>query len=315
MRKSFFPMDNLPTYRASEVGSCLRALVAQHLNYEPKPFTAAQELILEEGKEHENLVIAKLERQGIPVTERQKELSYPTVLYILRGHIDGIIIHNSIPCILEIKALGRFTWETFRREGLAAFPGYAYQASVYSHLAGWPLLGGWPLLLKVKNRDTGQIIDLYLHSPPISFSDIIDKLNSAELSARDGELPAITCDDKERRRCRFSYLCTPTMPEPKQVDKSLIEAAELWREGKGLEKEAEEKIELAKAVFLQYCQLEKMDRVAVSGLSVSYGGMRHRTYLDEAMIKKLVPAEIWEQAQRPGKEYHLLTIRELSERG
>ena len=298
------------TYHMSQAGDCAKALSAQHLGYEATPETASSLLIMEESTWHEGRVVQKLEQEGYVVTDRQKELTLEEALFVLQGHIDGVASRAGLSYLLEVKALGRFTFQKYQRDGLMAFPGYAAQVSCYQHMLKLPIL------LAVKCRDTGQLLETILPDPPMDFYSILDKLLQVEVSVREGELYPATCDEKDKRYCSFRFLCEPS--EEKALAKveslpSLIEAAALWKEGKQLESQAEERLEQAKQAFIAYPQSSQVDKFSVGGVSVSYLGKKSRIYLDEAKLKELLAPEILELARKQGKTWEDVRIRAIKE--
>lgn len=303
-----------PIYRMSESGACPKVLGAIRLGYEPIPETEASLRIMRESQRHEGLVIEDLEEEGYIITDSQKEYIIETPILILKGHIDGIAQKNTHKNTLEIKALGRFTFQKYQSKGLDEFFGYKAQITCYSKATELPIL------LAVKNRDTGEIIKTEFKEPPMSFNDIVDKLNMVELCVMDGVLPdAEFSDDRDQCRwCRFKYLCSkPEVEEKVKLENlpTLVEAAQLHKEGKELAKLADERIESAKETFLAHSKSNKVDKFKVAGVSVSYLGQRQKRYLDEVELKKLVSEDILNKAYKLGKPWEDIRIRILKEEG
>ena len=299
-------------YRMSESGNCPKVLAARQLGYEPVPETEASLRIMRESSRHEGWVCEELESEGYAITDRQKELTIETPLLKLVGHIDGIADKDSTRQLLEIKALGRFTYAKYLREGLDAYPEYQAQVTCYAEALKLPIL------FVVKNRDTGEIIKTRLDKPPMLIDDILSKLNTVELYVRDGELPPEEFDEKRQacRWCHYRYLCTKPEPESEvKVEElpSLLEAAELYKEGKAFEELATERLDQAKSVFLTHSKTTNIDKFKVGGVSVSYLGTRQRQYLDEAKLKELVSGDILKQVYKMGKPWDDLRVRILKE--
>ena len=327
------------TFSMSETGNCVRALVASRMDYEPMPETKGQLRLLRHASRHEEMFANDIaEEHGITLIagglcERCRELGIerkgihveiPTFLYTLVGHLDRRAIINGRQFPVEIKALGRFTFEKFRKNGFEAFPGYAAQEACYLQAEGLPGL------YIVGNRDTGELLkytipykgetikiegfsELHL---PIEFKDIDSKLCAAEVYSRDRVLPDAQFDDKSElcRYCRVKYLCVgeePKVLELHQVD--LLEAARMWIEGSALEKQAEEMKDGAKDAFLNYARQNKQDKFRTGGISVSYKGEVARRYISEAKAKELLDKEILEKLYVDSKPYPSLYIRILKE--
>lgn len=295
-------------YRMSEAGTCSRVLGAVRLGYEPLPETEASKRIMREGQRHEELTIQDLTDEGYVITDRQKEIVLETPILILQGHIDGVARKDGLPYLLEIKSMGRFTFQKYQTKGLGAFP--EYQAQITCYEANTQL----PILYVVKNRDNGELNKMILEKPPIDFSQICDKLNLVELCVQDGVLPdAEYTEDSERCRwCKFPYLCIKPEKEVKVEElPSLIEAAELFKEGKKYEEMSEERIEQAKHIFLSHAKENKLDKYQVAGVSISYSGERQKSYIDEKKLKELVSEDIWKQVYKQSKPWDDIRIRIL----
>ena len=299
-----------PIYRMSESGQCPRALGARRLRYDPMPELEANIRIMREGSRHENLVIEDLTEDGYHIYDRQREVTIETPLLILQGHIDGIASKNGDTRILEIKALGKFTFQKYRSKGLELFPEYQSQITCYAEATNLPIL------YVVKDRDSGELIKTKLSKPPLHIDSILDKLNVVELHVMDRALPdAEFLDNNKCYWCRFKFLCSK--PEPKQESEevniiNLVEAAKIYTDAQQLRKEAEEKIDWAKEVLIGHAKENKISKYRVSDLSVSYRGQTTKEYLDSVLLKKDSP-EIYQKYVRHSKPYDDFSIRRLKE--
>jgi hypothetical protein len=90
---------------------------------------------------------------------------------------------------------------------------------------------------------------------------------------------------------------------------TLIEAAQLWKEGKVEANTGAEKQEKAKDAFLKHAKENKLEKYKTCGLSVSYGGQHSRRYLDEKMLKTLISDKLIEQCMKEGKKWEDIRIR------
>lgn len=230
-------------YRMSEAGGCARVLSAIRLGKEPIPFPSWLITIMNESKRHEGWVIEDLRQEGYEVetggvckeclqrfgSAREGihvELDYP--LFRLLGHMDGNLPVNGHKRPLEIKALGRFTFQKFLTHGFSAFPKYAGQETCYMTAVGEE---NWPGFYIVKSRDTGRKNPFDVHEPPTSMDDIVDKINLVEAQARMGNLIEATCDESDMRYCQFRYLCsTPEKVQVSEITSEVAEAFKLWKD-------------------------------------------------------------------------------------
>ena len=192
-----------PVYRASACGGCIRALVAARLGFDPVEAPEFLARAAEAGSALENVMIEELQASRISVHSRQKEIEIEAPAWVIRGHIDGIAETEQGPHVAEFKTMSGRRFATWKRHGFAAFPRYAAQLSAYHHALNLPIL------FMAMNRDSGETDMLRLPTPPIPFAEVRQKLNTAEVWARKGRLPA--CDYErgsiERRVCPYAYLC------------------------------------------------------------------------------------------------------------
>jgi hypothetical protein len=311
-------------YRMSETGDCLRVLSARRLGYTPLPRPDWQERVLRESQRHEQWVVDDLRENGYDVEragtcqlcgdERygiHVSISTPSVELV--GHLDGRIRRNGRRSPLEIKALGRFTFQKFEREGFSAFPSYAAQQSCYMVAEG---PATWPGLYVVKCRDTGKRIEMEVPEPPMPFGLILERLERVEQAVNegrllDGEYPR---DSELCRWCQFRYLCAEAgeAPQGETIQLSstdladLAEAVRLWREGRELERQARERIESARDVFRTHVNVDRP--LKVFGLVVSLVNKERRSY-PEKLLREYVDENVLEKCLKV-TPYEELRVRE-----
>ena len=325
----------LGVYYMSEAGACTKALAASRLGYEPISQSSSGEVVMREGRRHETHIAEDLKALGYELLDagpcsRCKEefgrevsghhVEYENVLLRLVGHLDWLldIEGQKYPC--EFKSMGLFVYQKFLKEGFESQKGYEAQELCYTAMVENPGL------YVVKNRDNGQMT-LYTvpylgaiipgHKVlPVSttFEEIVDKLNSVEISVRGKELPECTTPEDGRRWCPFRYLCSE--PEPKEkvtevAQGELLEAAALWKEGNELEKQGKDKIEFAKGVLLSQASITP--KFNVGGVGVTYRGKKTRATVDTKLLKELVSKEVFSKVQKQSKPYDDISIRELKE--
>jgi hypothetical protein len=211
----------------------------------------------EEGTKAEPLILSYLEEAGWVLTDKQKEGHLRGGSKVkVRYHPDAIGYHlnDSEPSyVIEAKAFGK---DLFRRAELhgvgSTIPEYNWQMSVMMHAEQKP--GVWV----VYNKVTGEVILEYVHTPPISLAEILDKINKL-MDSIDDDLLERPCDDPKHFPCRYIHL----RPEPGNggVDDTLdIEAVGLQEEFdqlareyltyKGMKDEADKKLETLKEQLL-----------------------------------------------------------------
>ena len=323
-------------YRMSSAGSCPRSLAAERLGYEPIKEPASLTTIGRESTRHESWVADDLTESGIILYDEKQckkcsderhgihvELETPIIKLV--GHMDRRIIIGDKQFPLEIKALGRFTFDQFDRGEFSNFSGYEAQEICYLEAEGKP---GYYV---VKSRDTGKLLKYFVpykgHYPPelpgftrelklsMDIDSILERIHWAEICVQDNILPDYKCNEKESRYCNFRYLCSDVKEEEvaKEVNfPDLVEAAELYKEGKIFSDMAEERIEQAKAAFLNYAKTVDA-KFRVGGVSVSYAGQKQKSYVDEKKLRELVDKELLDKIYAKGKPYDSVYIRVLKE--
>ena len=326
-------------YRMSESGNCPRVLAAPKLGYEPIPESESQIKLLKHASRHEQVVADALSDEGYTLLdaglcldclkefgEKRYGFHVEIITFLIRliGHIDRLIVVNGSSYPLEIKSLGRFTFEKFKRERFGYSPSYAGQEACYLEAIKRP---GF---YAVQNRDTGELLKYSIPRNgkfielegferleiPITYEQVESKLHLVELGVQNQDLPQTAFDEKsnECRWCRVRYLCSKEDKEEKAKDlnlPTLLEAAELYKEGKQFERMAEERVEQARQVFITHAKEQGLEKYRVQNLSISYRGQKTKKWLDEKTIRSLVSPEIVKQAEKESKPYDDYSIRIL----
>lgn len=198
----------LHVYRASGVGSCVKALVAALMGYEEQRYPKAEKIMEDaarEGNLHERSILEYMREQGWDIGGSQAPFSVRVIPgVIIRGHVDGFGTHEDYPeeeFVVEAKTMSNDRFKLWKAEGWAAFRGYAWQISAYMKATG---LRG---LYAIKNRNSGEVIWFILDEPPVKWGTIREHLIRAEMAYLKGDLPP--CDDVdagEKFFCPYVYL-------------------------------------------------------------------------------------------------------------
>lgn len=209
--------DGRWVYRASAVGSCIRALVAARQGYAPMPFPDRTLQIMEEGNIHEPHILAAVSQQGYAIASEQDEVEVPVIRgVVIRGHIDGIASTGGVDRVVDAKAMSKDVFEKWSRHGLKAFPRYAIQLAIYMGALG---LGG---MMACKNRNDGTVDVKTFDELPIKLSVIKAKVARVEMLAKKGELP--TCDTEDQWGCVYRYLHEAREPDDAYDEDEVIDA-------------------------------------------------------------------------------------------
>ena len=148
---------------------------------------------------------------------------------------------------------------------------------------------------------------------PITFDEIVDKLNQVEISVQEGTMP-----DGEAREdcyfCRYKFLCIKQDETKMETidNPPLVEAATQYKNALEMEGQAKEMKELARDTLLNYSKENKVDKYKCHGLSVSYRGQKTKETIDSSLLKKENP-ELYRLCQRQSAPYDDYTIRRVKE--
>jgi len=320
------------------VGQCSRALVAWRLKYDPLPqskididklnyysrleaIAAAQLLDLGYRIEPTTKCLTCLERYGIERYGIHVEIDTP--LFLLVGHLDRrLILDDDRRLPVEIKSLGKSSWHKFQSQQLSGFPSYAGQECAYLEAEKQPGIY-WVL-----NRDTGDPLKYIVNDTkdtvkldgfdkitlPITFDQILDKLNLVEIDVQSNTLSEPE-ESGDCFWCRYKYLCARKDERNLAVVTSsiVVEAAETYKSADDLEKQSKEMKDEARDILLFHCKQSGIEKYKCSGLSVSFRGTRVKTWLDESVIRKEAPPELIRLAERKSEPFPDYTIRRTKE--
>lgn len=253
-------------YRASSVGNCTRNLVAARTGMEPAPPPGWMQTRYDQGHDNEPRILRKLEEEGEwEIEGEQYEITIPVGdSVIIRGHLDAtaeaktsiiqplhptsnglahaIPIHSN--CVVEAKAFATSMWEQFCKKGIAAFPYYEWQASIYSHGLGLPVL--FVVGRKDEEGVVQEIKKQWIDTAPVSLARIKMKVAKVEAQAATGLLPEL-CDLRQFP-CGYYWLGCPSkeVPESLNVEDDLLDSlAAQYSDGKKLEDEGKKKKQAA----------------------------------------------------------------------
>lgn len=329
-------------FRMSEAGGCQLAMAARKLGYEPLPESKESQTIMEEASEDEFRVKRKLISKGLslcsngsPVTCTRcgaggYHVEIETELVKIVGHLDDYIYtphEKMMP--LEIKNLGRFSWNKFHKSNLEGFPEYKAQFALYleaSHSLGGVYITRcrdhgllliytvgevYPQLVE-KLRVLGEVTQL----PMPDINSVLDKIHYVQLLVESSELPPAEFAEgtPQCSWCRWKYLCSKEEKEEakKVTEPNLLEAAAKWREGKELATQGEAMKEEAQLAFLNHAKTNKIDKYRVGGVSVSYLGEATRQFIDDKLLKEIAP-DVFAKVAKRSKPWDDIRIRLLKE--
>lgn len=210
-------------YRASSLGNCVRALVADKLGHEEvrkQEHTDLLDRSAREGNLHEGWVKEWLSNtRGYRVVREQEEIEkivMPNV--VIQGHVDGVIVgmNHPVGSILEVKSMSTKQFAKWNRHRWVQFPRYAYQISFYM------IAMGLPAFYVVKRREDGHLHEMEITEPPVPWQDMKNKVLRAERHRRKAQYPP--CDANQQWGCPFFYLHEEAEIVSVDADEEITEA-------------------------------------------------------------------------------------------
>lgn len=306
------------TYRSSELGGCIRRLVALRQGYEKMPPPQQFRELFAEGNRWETITVDHLLSRGfdIPMPE---QMPFPvdegqSYMYIriledvgVSGHVDGFIAPGTddndldvseVPWkILEIKSMSHNQFEDFVDKGWergdVLMEKYKWQVSPYM------IAADMELMFVGVDRDSDEANPsyhaLYQEKPFYSLGDITRRVLEIERLA-EGTLP--DCD-QANYPCPVYYLgCTHNSLDADEVISQLITDKLVVSDRMATDKKA-----LAEINKLLGTELGDRKKVRVEEGTVSWTKGRETKYLDEAaMIDDGIDVESYKRT-RKGEPY------------
>lgn len=322
-------------YGMSETGKCPRVLGAKRLGYDPLPRTAADEDRLKHYTRLEQVAAEQIMDRGYILESSEKACSLcrdrygvdrmgihveiDTPLFMLVGHLDRrMLLGNGKSVPVEIKSLGKAFWSKFAQGEFVDFPDYAGQECCYleaeqSSGVYWVMeRDSGDSLRYMVNGDIG-LPDFKCTTLPVTFDQILDKLNIIEMTALEGKLlegvPNDLC-----WFCQYKFLCVkPKAKIGKEEDQPhLITAAESYRSALDMEKEAKTLKGSATMTLLDHSKKNQIDKYRVGGLSVTYRGQRTKTSIDADKLRQ-ENQELYNLCLKSSQPFDDFTIRPVGQ--
>lgn len=190
------------TYRASELGGCIKRNVAGRLGIKPKATPEKALAMFERGDAHEEACLAVMQAQGWLVTDQQKEYTLPINDECqVQGHIDGLV---SLPGEIDRVFLGEIksptSWQMFRDNQYNPDPPFLIQRYLWQ-LSFYMVASEREALLIT--LDDYKVKYHGIEVPPHSAEAITQRVLDIESQARHG-LPRL-CSVREYP-CPFHFL-------------------------------------------------------------------------------------------------------------
>lgn len=312
-------------YRASALGSCVRALLAFYDGVSPrrkKEMTELMELAADEGDVHEDAVRAKLVKEGYKVLATQEEFSLQIIPHaFVRGHTDGRISPPKHPvgiktaeALLEVKSKSNKQYELWKSKRWEAFPGHAYQITAY--MEAFP---GRDCLYIVKRRETGEDDRVIIPAgqPPIPFKEVKKKVIAVEIARVSGTTPLCDLAPQQQWMCPVWFLhdekdiqTAELTPEMIAVMVDLIGKRQVQKAIEDRGKVAEKDRKMLDAE-LQNLLGEENDKAEVGDYTLTRVNSSSPSWDEEGMVAQFGDAV---KAFKRSKPYSYLAVREKKEK-
>ena len=200
------PNRSLPGYQyvigSSDLGRCIKASVAELLDYEPMAPSESMQLLYNSGHDHEATCLTMMEADGWTLTGKQSEhvIGGPVAVIV---HPDAIGEHPDLPGSRVIEVKKPITWAKFEqavRTQTFTDPymhRIAWQVSCQMHATG---LEAYVTCWSEEDGVRGFGIEV----PPFTMQDIEDRVASIALYVDANQLPNV-CTSNDYP-CPFLYL-------------------------------------------------------------------------------------------------------------
>jgi hypothetical protein len=230
------------TIRASALGSCTKALIADLLGYAPLPVSDKMQGIYDRGNEHETLNADALVEDGYTIDNEQQEVGLSFGAIQVVGHLDGIIYADEwLPKVWESKSPGAWAkFEQAARTNIWTDPlchRYAWQISAYMLALDMEAM--------VTCLDGEEVKSFVIEVPPFSLEDIEARCIDIAEAVALNQLP-VGCSQADWP-CPVAYLHEePEFDTDDALDDLVFwyaEAVAIEADGKAKKEEAKKRIE------------------------------------------------------------------------
>jgi len=198
--------DGIWRYRASACGSCIRALTAARLGYEPSPAPSWLLDAAQRGTEIEQQYKDHRRQLGVRIVAEQVKVWVPVpgIGAIITGHADGIEVDGR-PYLLEVTSMPERQFAKWTARKFQEFIPYLAQISVYAWAINLPVkYVVIPRHLGIEHADITYLTKSDIVKYGGGLDMVVKKIYEVEKWARKRELPEC---DTDSPYCRFDYLC------------------------------------------------------------------------------------------------------------
>ncbi len=235
--------------RASEIGHpCERYLVFLRTRWQEKALhDVALQFIFDEGRMHEDAVLATLTAAGLKLIEQQRAFDWPK--YQITGHIDAKVLSGNRAIPLEIKSSSPFVFNKLNSVQDLFDGEYVYLKKYPAQMTLYMLMDGKDEgLFLFKNKVNGQLKEIPMTLDYTYGESLIQKAERINRHVEAGTIPdPVEWSEEVCGGCGFAHICMPEvrrdaleitdMPELEAKLKRREELKVLAREYEALDKE------------------------------------------------------------------------------
>ena len=275
--------------------------------------------VQEEGRLHEDDVIAKLQVKGIIVTDRQVTLTHPVLP--LAGHPDGrvvlpdgissAILTSGIKYLLDVKSMDRsFYWKAIKNF-IGEFPHLYRQLQTYSLMSE----DHESVYVPIKNRASGEVHELVLDPDEEEWDKIEDMINILTAAVKDPKfdyrfLHCPPADSISGKYCPYRKvgMCEHQTNIPDVTEAQVVQALSDYEEGKTLERIGGERKKDAKGIPVAYLKKHDVKKMKIGGRMPTLTEEDGRRSCDFERLRELSP-KIYDEVIKKGAGFEKFEIR------
>ena len=300
---------------ASEVGSCLRKVVASKLTPEPFDTPSMGRMLAGRALENEVVQLVRLALNGsLRNTGRnQMEVTHPDLPF--RAHPDGRIVGEDSDGLLEVKTDSASWFKRYRSEGLPQ--SYNDQVQAQLGLSGL----GWGLVVLVSRENLSEVESFRIPFSPVAFNLLGDRARRAAEALHLGDLPPGEPGLGTCFTCPYAGQCPEHQAQQKlpfegalpevtrlQLDCQLEELADLETCLEPIQERVTELRNLLKDTLVD----SGMERVVLDGGTIQLVTST-RTCLDGKALQREAP-ELYRRFQHTSRSSYLrVTFKEITD--
>ena len=218
-RPNVYVDNGIVVYRASTIGTCIRALVAARRNFPPADPPELFKKKFQQGIDYEPVILKALtdsgkwatysHQQEVELVIREASSTRPKI--VIRGHIDACghrlaeesgAKPQTPVSIVEVKKMSKGEYAKWARKNWADFPRYAWQVSSYVHAKNLQYV---LMVIGEQDGDSLTIHTQLFTTPPITVAMLKSKVLRVEALASSTNTDLPLCDFPNYP-CPYHYL-------------------------------------------------------------------------------------------------------------